>query len=123
MSPRPNIFTEQPGHGLGYRRNPLQVSKPFLGVLALGAITVGGLALAAPVSAATPGRTTVETLVHSLHSEGYTVIVNRAGSAPLSQCTVAAVRPGQTYATVDSRGGGSLKTTVTAKTVYVDAAC
>ena len=61
--------------------------------------------------------------VGTLEAEGYNVIVNRTGAAPLSQCTVSAVRPGQTHSTNDSRGGSSINTTVTSQTVYVDVAC
>ena len=45
------------------------------------------------------------------------------GVAPLSQGTVSAVRPGQTHSTEDSRGDSSIITTITSKTVYVDANC
>ena len=61
--------------------------------------------------------------VNALQAEGYHVIVNRLGSAPLDQSTVIAVRPGQTYSRTDSGvagAGNSLVTTVTDKTVYVD---
>ncbi|HET6731141.1 hypothetical protein [Mycobacterium sp.] len=61
--------------------------------------------------------------VQSLESQGYHVIVNRTGGAALSDCTVSAVRPGQIHSTTDSRGGGSVNTTVTSQTVYVDVAC
>jgi hypothetical protein len=61
--------------------------------------------------------------VNALQAEGYHVIVNKLGSAPLDQSTVIAVRPGQTYSRTDSGvagAGNSLVTTVTDKTVYVD---
>ena len=61
--------------------------------------------------------------MNALQAEGYHVIVNRLGSAPLDQSTVIAVRPGQTYSRTDSGvagAGNSLVTTVTDKTVYVD---
>jgi len=45
------------------------------------------------------------------------------GAAPSAQCTVSAVRPGQTHCTEDSRGDSSIITTITSKTVYVDANC
>jgi hypothetical protein len=56
-------------------------------------------------------------------ASGYHVIVNRTGAAPLSQCSVSGVRPGQTHSTADSRGGSSINTTITSKTVYVEVAC
>ena len=61
--------------------------------------------------------------MNALQAEGYHVIVNKLGSAPLDQSTVIAVRPGQTYSRTDSGvagAGDSLVTTVTDKTVYVD---
>lgn len=81
------------------------------------------LAPAAVANAAPTGPSTVDQTVQTLEASGYNVIVNRTGAAPLSQCTVSAVRPGQTHSTDDSRGGGSINTTVTSKTVYVDVAC
>jgi hypothetical protein len=55
------------------------------------------------------------------------VIVNKVGSAPLDQCLVSAVRPGQTYSRTDSgvpgAGGDDLVSTVTDRTVYVDVRC
>jgi hypothetical protein len=65
----------------------------------------------------------VNDTVRTLEASGYNVIINRTGAAPLSECTVSAVRPGQTHATTDSRGGSSLNTTITSQTVYVDVAC
>ena len=52
--------------------------------------------------------------------------MNRVGTAPLNQCTLNAVRPGQTFSRTDSGVPGAdndIVTTVTAQTVYVDAAC
>lgn len=54
-------------------------------------------AVAAPTS-------DVDDTVRTLEADGYNVIVNRVGVAPLSACTVTAVRP-------------------EAPTVYVDVAC
>jgi hypothetical protein len=87
------------------------------------ALASGFVALAAVANAAPTGPSQVDDTVRSLEAEGYNVIVNRTGAAPLSQCSVSAVRPGQTHSTTDSRGGSSLNTTVTSQTVYVDVAC
>jgi hypothetical protein len=87
------------------------------------AVTSGFVALAAVATAAPTGPSQVDDTVRTLEAEGYNVIVNRTGAAPLSQCTVSAVRPGQTHSTTDSRGGSSLNTTVTSQTVYVDVTC
>lgn len=91
----------------------------FATVLA-GGLTAGILGLAAPASAAPTGPGNAQDTINQLQADGYNVIVNRIGDAPMDQATVVAVRPGQTHETNDSRGGGSIKTTVTSQTVYVD---
>jgi hypothetical protein len=88
-------------------------------------VLAGGLAaavigLASPAVAAPSGTSSAQDTITSLQQQGYNVIVNRIGDTPLDQATVVAVRPGQTHETTDSRGGGSIKTTVTSETVYVD---
>lgn len=96
--------------------------------LAVVGLTVGMLAsavvgLTAVASAAPTGPSQVDQTVEQLQADGYNVTINRTGDKPLSECTVRAVRPGQTFSTQDSRGGGSINTTVTAKTVYLDVTC
>jgi hypothetical protein len=91
----------------------------FATILA-GGLTAAVLGLAAPAGAAPTGPGNAQETINELQADGYNVIVNRLGDAPLDQATVVAVRPGQTHATSDSRGGGSIKTTVTSETVYVD---
>ena len=87
------------------------------------ALAASTVALAAVATAAPSGPSTVDQTVRTLEASGYHVIVNRSGAAPLAQCTVSAVRPGQTHSTDDSRGGSSINTTITSKTVYVDVTC
>ena len=58
--------------------------------------------------------------------QGFQVIVSRVDSAEVDQCTLNAIRPGQTFSRTDSGVPGAnndLVTTVTNKTVYVDVAC
>ena len=91
----------------------------------LATVLAGGLAaavigLASPAEAAPSGPGNAQDTISQLQQQGYNVIVNRIGDTPLDQATVVAVRPGQTHETNDSRGGGSIKTTVTSQTVYVD---
>ena len=89
--------------------------------LASAALVMAGVANAAPA-----GPTPVDQTVSQLQADGYQVIVNKVGTAPLSGCTTNAVRPGQTYSRTDSGAPGAqgdLVTTITAKTVYVDVAC
>jgi hypothetical protein len=81
------------------------------------------LALATVAAAAPTGPSQVDDTVRTLEASGYNVIINRTGAGPLSQCTVSAVRPGQTHSTDDSRGGSSINTTISSQTVYVDVAC
>ncbi|MGV0812102.1 hypothetical protein ABQF34_09095 [Mycolicibacterium boenickei] len=93
-------------------------------LVALGATALASTAFAfGGIAAAAPSGQSAEQTVKSLQTSGYHVIVNRTGAAPLANCTVLGVRQGQTHATDDSRGGGSIKTTVISQTVYVDVAC
>jgi hypothetical protein len=94
----------------------------------LATAMVGGLAaaiigLAAPAAAAPTGPGSAQQTINELQAQGYTVIVNRIGTAPLDQASVVAVRPGQTYSRTDTGvpgAGNDIHTTVTGKTVYVD---
>jgi hypothetical protein len=84
------------------------------------AVVVSGMAaailgLTAPAQAAPTGVGDVEQTISRLEAQGYHVIVNRIGSAPLDQATVVAIREGQSY----SRTDGVVATT-TGKTVYID---
>lgn len=90
-------------------------------VLASAAVVLASTAAAAPTSPFTVDRT-----VSQLEADGYHVIVNKVGPSPLSQCAIAAVRPGQTFYRTDSGipgAGDDLVTTVTTKSVYVDLTC
>ena len=92
------------------------------------AAVVSGLAaavigLAAPAAAAPTGPGDAQQTIDVLRAQGYTVIVNRIGTAPLEHADVVAVRPGQTYSRMDTGlpgAGSDIYTTVTNKTVYVD---
>jgi hypothetical protein len=83
------------------------------------------LGFAGAANAAPSGVTAAQT-VGQLQSQGFDVIVHKVGTAPLDQCVVNAVRPGQTFARMGSGAPGAMDdivTTVTAKTVYLDVAC
>jgi hypothetical protein len=78
---------------------------------------------AAPAAAAPSGPGNAQQTINELQAQGYTVIVNRLGAAPLDQAGVVAVRPGQTYSRTDTGvpgAGNDIYTTVTGKTVFVD---
>jgi hypothetical protein len=100
----------------------------LLSSLAAGALTAAALGLTATANAAPAGPSSVDATINQLREQGFEVIVNRSGSAPQEQCTVNAVRPGQTFSRSDTGSGlpGSafdIVTTVTGKTVYVDLTC
>ena len=93
--------------------------------LTTGALASAALGLAGNPNAAPSGPLSVNT-VSQLRAQGFEVIVNRIGAAPADQCTLDAVRPGQTFSRTDTGvpgAGDDLVTTVTNKTVYVDLSC
>ena len=97
-----------------------------LTTLAAGTLASAALGLSSTANAAPSTLSSAESSVSQLKSQGYHVVVNRVGTAPLGQCTIRAVRPGQPYSRTDSGVPGShndVITTVTNKTVYVDVAC
>lgn len=85
-----------------------------LAVLAIGT---------APLSTAAPSDTdSAQDVVNSLQSSGHRVILNKTGSAPLSECTVTSIRPGREVAELKS-SGDDLERVVNYTTIYVDARC
>lgn len=99
--------------------------KFVFGTMALAGVAAA-LGSAATVSAAPSGPPSVDATISRLQSEGFQVILNRVGTAPLSQCTIGAVRPGQTFSRTDSGApgaGNDIVTTIINKSVYVDVTC
>jgi hypothetical protein len=89
--------------------------------LASAALGLAGTATAAPA-----GPSPVDATISQLQAQGFQVIVSRVDTAAVDQCTLSAVRPGQTFSRTDSGVSGAaddLVTTVTNKTVYVDVTC
>jgi hypothetical protein len=96
--------------------------------LTAGALAAAALGMTAAANAAPAGPGSVDATINELRAQGFDVIVNRTGTAPQEQCTVSAIRPGQTFSRSDTGSGlpGSaldIVTTVTGKTVYVDIRC
>jgi hypothetical protein len=94
----------------------------FATIVASG-LAAAVLGLAAPADAAPSGPGNAQDTISSLQAQGYNVVVNKLGTAPLDRSTVVAVRPGQTFSRTDSGvpgAGSDIVTTVTDKTVYVD---
>jgi hypothetical protein len=95
-------------------------------VIAAGAFAAATIGLAGAADAAPSGPVTAAETVGKLQADGFHVVVQRVGTAPLDQCEVSSVRPGQTFSRMDSGAPGAMDdivTTVTSMTVYVDVAC
>lgn len=91
-----------------------------LAATGLAAATIG---LAGPAMAAPSGGGSAQDTVNSLQANGYRVILNKVGSAPLDQCTVRSVRPGRDITQTRTDSGGDPVNVVLYTTVYVDANC
>jgi hypothetical protein len=91
----------------------------------VGALSASALGLAGAVAAAPSGPGSAQDTLNSLQGQGYKVIVNKVGNAPLGQCSVSAVRPGHDIMQPDtSRDSGSLPVQVIRyTTVYLDVHC
>jgi hypothetical protein len=93
--------------------------------IAVGALAAAAIGVVAPVQAAPSGPGNAQDTIRALQAQGFNVVVNKLGTAPLNQSSVIAVRPGQTFIRTDSGvpgAGNDIMTTVTGKTVYVDVA-
>ncbi|UJL32168.1 hypothetical protein HZU38_30750 (plasmid) [Mycolicibacterium vanbaalenii] len=102
--------------------------KVTFATIATAGLAVATFALASPASAAPTQVGTAQDTINRLQAQGYTVIVNKVGNASLSQCSISAVRDGQTYTRTTGQviGGpdrGGVHTTITGRTIYLDAAC
>ena len=67
-----------------------------------GALASATLGLAGTASAAPSGPSPVDDTISQLQAQGFNVLVSRVDSATADQCTLNAVRPGQTFSRVDS---------------------
>ena len=119
--------TYNPNRSPTHQHSKCNTLKTFATVaISAGAFASAALGLAGAANAAPAGPASVDQTISQLQARGYQVILNKFGSAPLGQCAVSAVRPGQTYSRTDSGAPGAgddLITTVTGMTVYVDANC
>lgn len=92
-----------------------------IATVAASAFAAALIGLVAPTQAAPSGPGSAQDTISQLESQGYHVIVNRIGNAPLDKASVVAIRHGQVYTQTDSLGvGGDRNTRVINKTVYVD---
>ncbi|HEV7853210.1 MAG TPA: hypothetical protein VGP27_17935 [Mycobacterium sp.] len=98
----------------------------LLPAMVAGSIAGVALGSASAAYAAPTGPVSASETVNALQARGLHVILIKTGTAPLDECAVTSVRPGQTFTRTDSGvpgAGSSIVTTVTAKTVYVDVDC
>jgi hypothetical protein len=100
--------------------------KTVLTTIAGAAVVTAAFALAGTANAAPVDPANASEIVMQLQARGNTVIVNRTGTQPLSECTVTGVREGQTYSRYDSGYPGAQMdpmSQVVSMTVFVDAKC
>lgn len=92
-----------------------------------GMATVGALTLTTPASAgaAPAGPRNAADTIAALEDQGYKVILNKIGGAPLSGCTVTAIRPGRQVAELVPEAQGRNRTVERTQytTIHVDAKC
>jgi hypothetical protein len=104
------------------RKDP-KMKKFGIATAIVGGAAAALIGLAAPAAAAPTGPGDAQQTIDVLRAQGYTVIVNRIGTAPLDQANVVAVRPGQHFSRTDTGVPGArndIYTTVIDKTVYLD---
>lgn len=77
-----------------------------------GGLTAAVIGLAGTAAAAPSGPVSAQETINQLEAEGYTVVVNRVGTTPLSDATVVSVRPGQTFSRKGDAAWGSCPTAV-----------
>jgi hypothetical protein len=127
MHEKPDHTAHEPRHSLhgsttGERSNAMK--KFGFATTIVGGLAAAIIGLAAPADAAPTGPDNAQQTIGELRAQGYTVIVNRLGNAPLDQATVVAVRPGPTHTRVNAGvpiiGSDDNFTTVQERTVFVD---
>ena len=69
---------------------------------AAGALASAALGLAGTTSAAPSGPSPIDDTISQLQAQGFNVIVSRVNNAAVDQCTLNAVRPGETFSRTDS---------------------
>lgn len=95
----------------------------------LAAVTVAVFGVIGASSAVASAEETAQQVINRLQSEGYTVTIDKIGTAPLDQCTVTSVRnPQQVTQLVPYVGPGLggdriLVPSVTSQTVSVSLNC
>lgn len=91
--------------------------------LAASALSTAALYSASAAGAAPSGPDSANDTIRKLENQGHRVVVNRVGAAPLSQCTVTSVTPGQEVTERDPVGDAGSVERVRYRTVYVTVQC
>ena len=94
-----------------------------LAIVVISGIAPLMIAAAQPAAAAPAGPDSVQDTVNRLESNGYKVILNKVGSAPLERCTISGVRPGRDVTELRQNRRDQTVERIVYTTVYVDAAC
>lgn len=90
------------------------IAKSRIVAAAVGVAVAAVIGSAGAATAAPSGPSNAEQTIRELQSQGYTVIVNRLGCAPLDKASVVAVRPGPNFSRTDTLSA------LTLRTIYVD---
>ncbi|WP_059017113.1 hypothetical protein [Mycobacterium sp. M26] len=97
----------------------------------LAAAAAAGAIVAGPAATAWADDTSAQQTINQLQQQGYTVNIDRIGTAPLSQCVVTSVRNPQTVTqwvpyvgpTLGRNNGNVLVPVVTSQTISVSLDC
>ncbi|OMB98325.1 hypothetical protein A5733_08200 [Mycobacterium sp. NS-7484] len=98
----------------------------FVKIVAVASAAAGmALASSAPAVAAPTGQTSAQATISDLEAQGFKVILNKVGNAPMDQCTVTAVRQGTDvkHSWVQRGPVGNVNNLVRYTTAYVDLMC
>ncbi|MDT5093015.1 MAG: hypothetical protein QOH60_2378 [Mycobacterium sp.] len=114
---------EKPLSTNGISRSRYPSLKSAFAVLAASVLAVASLGLAAPAVAAPSGTGSAQDTINELQANGFKVILNRFGDAPLDQCAVTSIRPGREITEARTGSGGDLIQVVLYTTVYVAVSC
>lgn len=110
--------------GVWYAATTHEVMRKIMLASTALSCSVALLAAPAPHAGAAPsGPSNVGDIINTLQSQGYKVIVNKTGSAPLERCTLRAVRPGRNITEYRKDVRERTVERVVAKTIYVDVSC
>jgi hypothetical protein len=93
-----------------------------IATIAGGAFIALVLGLPASAAAAPSGIGSAQDTVDELENSGFKVVLNKVGPAPLDQCTVDSVLPGETVTRV-VQVGNDVANRVVYQTVYLTAKC